>query len=164
MIVSPELPSVLPVEFLIVPIPSVRQWRPLGSTLSPDRVPLLPQDFLVTPRRPIVRSIPSRAISSGSRPANDRLAKPISLNEPQKIPIDEARDPVRRQARREKLLAAAIAQVSKEHAVPPDQVEVVNVREWEEDLGEVIKLWTEITFLIRTYGPLDLIKLIAFPV
>lgn len=164
VIVAPELPSVLPAEFLIVPVPSLRQWRPLGSTLSPDRVPLLPQDFLVTPRRPIIRSIPSRAISSGSQPANDRLAKPISLNEPQKIPIDEARDPIRRQARREKLLAAAIAQVSKEHGVPPDQVEVVNVREWEEDLGEVIKLWTEITFLIRTYGPLDLIKLIAFPV
>lgn len=162
LIAPVDRPPVLPSEFFIIPVPSLAHWRPIASKISPDRIPLLPQDFLTTPRRPIVRSIPSRAITP--RPASEPLASPIHSAEPQSISIEDARNPAMRRARREKLLAATIAQVANEHGVPPAQVEVVNIREWEEESGNIIKLWTEITFLIRTYGPLDLIKLIAFPI
>jgi len=157
-----DLPSVLPDDFLIVPVPSIFQWRPAQPGAPIDRVPLLPADFLSTPRRPLARAIPSRIISSKSDTGRD--ATPTSLHDPQQISLEDARNPAYRRARQEKLLQAAIAQAASQFGVPLDHVEIIGVREWEEQSGEMITVWIEITYRIRSYGPVDLMKLIAFPV
>lgn len=50
-----------------------------------------------------------------------------------------------------------------QHDLPPDQIDIISVRQWEEKRDNVIEIWIEITYRIRMFGPRDLTAAIAIP-
>lgn len=154
----PPVDPVLPEEFFLVPIPSVRDWRPDNTPVDPDA--MLSQEFLRTYRPPTARHLPTR-MRIPSTPSAPRDGSQDRFS----VSADMVQDPAYRNRWRAERCQALMASAAAEHNVPPDQIEIIGIREWEENVSETqVRLWIEITIRIRGYGPRDLMQAVAFPV
>ena len=153
--VSPDLPA----EFFAVPIPDILNWTP-EPPADVQRPSLLPRDFLQQSRPPTAKIMPSKVEPNAKSDRRRSQADASSTT----ISHEQAQDPAYRRRRRREQFDAAPAQISDEHNVPPDQIELIGVEEWEETTETTITYWIKLTFRIRQYGPRDLLKAIAFPV
>jgi hypothetical protein len=158
---------VLPDEFLIVPLPNLTDWS--GEEVSIASLPrVLPRDFARIYRPPTGRMLPSRVRVPAAKKSVG--AEPTA----QSTTIDRelAKDPAYRARLRNEHRDAVIASAAAEHGVPVDQVEIISIRQWDEETETKtetqiithITTWTEITFRVRSNSPRELIASVAFPV
>jgi len=156
------LPAILPEEFMTVPVPSVSHWRPSPLNISADRVPLLPEDFMRFSQPPRARHLVSR-IRDFDRLNNDSPS-PAQQAQPLSISIEEARaNPSYLASMQRDAVRNLRARLLAQHDLPPDQIDIISVRQWEEKRDNVIEIWIEITYRIRMFGPRDLTAAIAIP-
>lgn len=156
----------LPDEFLIVPLPNLADWS--GEEVSMASLPqVLPRDFARIYRPPTGRVMPSRI----RIPAAKKTADAAKIPQSNSVSAERAKDPVYRQQLRDEHSRAVATSAAAEHGVPIDQIEIIDVEQWDEEtktetdtqIITYITIWTKVTFRVRMYGPRDLLASVAFP-
>lgn len=154
--------SILPEDFFAVPLPAVGTWRPRPANASAERIPLLPEDFMSVPKSPLPRKLALRLRNpEGFKKLVEHGPQPAA---PQEIPSREmANNPRYSESLANQQVQELYSVLERDYGVPRDQIDIINVRHWQEEVGEMIRFWVEITYRIRTYGPQDLTAAVAIP-